>query len=164
MLLSGMRESGSDVVEIDSDPVLFRFILDYLYGVSIEVPSSLIVPLLGLCSCYSMIGMRDKLAEMLGQHLCIENCCSIFAAAGREVFEFLCILLYYRLSYATTDWWLTEDVSSWIRCIWLRSSLQSGTRHSLLQFCCCREDCRIYWAQPGSHRVSSFLCRKLSMA
>ena len=83
MLLSGMRESGSDVVEIDSDPVLFRFILDYLYGVSIEVPSSLIIPLLGLSSSYSMIGMRDKLAEMLGRHLCIENCCSIFAAAGK---------------------------------------------------------------------------------
>ena len=82
MLLSGMRESGSDVVEIDNDPVLFRFILDYLYGVSIEVPSSLIIPLLGLSSSYSMIGMRDKLAEMLGRHLCIENCCSIFAAAG----------------------------------------------------------------------------------
>jgi hypothetical protein len=81
MLMSGMQESGIDVVDMDSDPVLFRFILDYLYGLSIEVPSSLIVPLLGLSSSYSMIGMRDKLAEMLGQHLCIENCCSIFAAA-----------------------------------------------------------------------------------
>lgn len=98
MLLSGMRESGSDVVEIDSDPVLFRFILDYLYGVSIEVPSSLIVPLLGLCSCYSMIGMRDKLAEMLGQHLCIENCCSIFAAAGQEVSKFI-LLFFFVTSY-----------------------------------------------------------------
>lgn len=83
MFLSGMRESGSDIVEIDSDPILFRFILDYLYGVSIEVPSSLIVPLLGLSSSYSMMGMRDKLAETLGQHLSIDNCCSIFAAAGQ---------------------------------------------------------------------------------
>ena len=84
MFLSGMRESGSDIVEIDSDPILFRFILDYLYGVSIEVPSSLIVPLLGLSSSYSMMGMRDKLAETLGQHLSIDNCCSIFAAAGQS--------------------------------------------------------------------------------
>lgn len=80
--MSGMQESSKDVVEIDSDPVLFRYILDYLYGVSIEVPSSLIVPLIGLSSSYSMIGMRDKLADVLGQHLCIDNCCSIFAAAG----------------------------------------------------------------------------------
>jgi hypothetical protein len=81
MLMSGMREAKTDIVDIDSDPELFRFILDYLYGISIEVPSSLIVPLLGLSSSYSMIGMRDKLAEMLGQHLCIDNCCAIFAAA-----------------------------------------------------------------------------------
>lgn len=81
MLTSGMKESDVEIVDIESDPVLFRFVLDYLYGVSVEVPSSLIVPLLGLSSSYSMIGMRDKLAEMLGQHLCIQNCCSIFAAA-----------------------------------------------------------------------------------
>jgi hypothetical protein len=112
MLLSGMRESGSDVVEIDSDPVLFRFILDYLYGVSIEVPSSLIVPLLGLCSCYSMIGMRDKLAEMLGQHLCIENCCSIFAAAGRETSNLLYILYLSRLSSLAFERWLIENIPS----------------------------------------------------
>ena len=81
MLTSGMRESTTDIVEIQGDPILFRFILDYLYGLSIEVPSSLIVPLLGLSSSYSMIGMRDALAELLGQHLCVDNCCSIFAAA-----------------------------------------------------------------------------------
>jgi BTB/POZ domain len=82
MLVSGFRESGSSEVDIDCDPVLFRFILDYLYGAPIEVPSSLIVPLLGLASSYSMIGMRDRLADVLGQNLCIENSCAIFAAAG----------------------------------------------------------------------------------
>jgi hypothetical protein len=96
MILSGMKESEAAVVEIDSDPVLFRFILDYLYGVSIEVPSSLIIPLLGLSSSYSMIGMRDKLAEMLGQHLCIENCCSIFQAAGGSILSVAYQLDFHR--------------------------------------------------------------------
>lgn len=92
MLVSGFRESGTNVVDIDCDPVLFRYVLDYLYGVPIEVPSSLIVPLLGLASSYSMIGMRDRLADVLGQNLCIENSCAIFAAAGA-----LCYCVQYML-------------------------------------------------------------------
>jgi BTB/POZ domain len=87
MLVSGFRESGTNIVDIDCDPTLFRYVLDYLYGVSIEVPSSLIVPLLGLASSYSMIGMRDRLADVLGQNLCIENSCAIFAAAGASVYS-----------------------------------------------------------------------------
>jgi hypothetical protein len=106
MLTSGMKESETDIVEIDSDPILFRFILDYLYGVSIEVPSSLIIPLLGMSSSYSMIGMRDKLSDMLGQHLCIDNCCSILAAAGKwdisccvYLFIFIIFIVLYFFIY-----------------------------------------------------------------
>jgi hypothetical protein len=82
MITSGMKESGAEVIDIDGDAELFRYILDYLYGAPIEVPSSQIVPLLGLASSYSMIGMRDRLADMLGQNMTIDNCCAIFAAAG----------------------------------------------------------------------------------
>ncbi len=81
-MLSGMKESEQrEPIEIVGDPVLFRYVLDYLYGVPIEVPSSLVVPLLGLASSYSMAGMRDRLADMLSQNLCVENCCGILAAA-----------------------------------------------------------------------------------
>ena len=116
-----MRESGSDVVEIDNDPVLFRFILDYLYGVSIEVPSSLIIPLLGLSSSYSMIGMRDKLAEMLGRHLCIENCCSIFAAAGGK--NYVDPIPNYNHSHSPS--------CLKIRCFWLWAVVQPSAGYSV---------------------------------
>lgn len=62
-----MKESAQDVIELqDTDPILFKYILDYLYGVQIEVPSSNVISLLGLANCYSMEGLRDRLAEILG--------------------------------------------------------------------------------------------------
>ena len=81
MLHSGMEEAHSNPIELNNDPVLFKYVLDYLYGVPIEVPSSLVVPLLGMTNSYSMFNMRDRLADLLSQNLCVENCCAIFAAA-----------------------------------------------------------------------------------
>lgn len=43
---------------------------------------------------YSMIPLRDKLGEMLGNNINIANCCSIYAAAG--------ILHTYILTYILT--------------------------------------------------------------
>ena len=80
MLKSGMEET-TNPIEINNDPILFKYVLDYLYGVPIEVPSSLVVPLLGMTNSYAMFGMRDRLADLLSQNLCVENCCAIFAAA-----------------------------------------------------------------------------------
>ena len=61
MILSGMSESGKDIIELkDTDPILFKLILDYTYGVTIEVSSNQIIPLLGLANCYSMAGLRDR--------------------------------------------------------------------------------------------------------
>lgn len=81
LLLSGMSESSQSVIYLDNDPALFRFILNYIYGIHLEVPSSSIISLLGLASSYCMDGLRDKLAEILKENLSIENCCAIFAAA-----------------------------------------------------------------------------------
>lgn len=83
LLMSGMRESESTVITIGDAPHLFKFILDYLYGFSMEVPSSEIVPLLGLANSYSMISLRDSLSRVLIANLSIANCCALFAAAGK---------------------------------------------------------------------------------
>jgi hypothetical protein len=40
MILSGMSESDQKVIDLDADPVLFQYILDFLYGISIEVPKA----------------------------------------------------------------------------------------------------------------------------
>lgn len=66
----GMQESQQQVIELSGvEPHLFKLILDYLYGVRIEVLSSEIVPLLCLASSYCMIGLRDKLGDTLGSNL-----------------------------------------------------------------------------------------------
>jgi hypothetical protein len=84
LILSGMQESFKDVIEIDVPSHLFKFILDYLYGLRIDIPSSEIIPLLGLASSYSMIRLRDKLGDILAENLSLMNCCAIFSAAGDD--------------------------------------------------------------------------------
>lgn len=79
--MSGMSESAIDIIELDVDPVLFQYILNYIYGKPIEVPSTSIISLLGLCNSYCMMSLRDRLALILAHHLTIENCCSILYAA-----------------------------------------------------------------------------------
>eukprot|EP01038_Epipyxis_sp_PR26KG_P015624 gene15624-21117_t len=81
MILCGLQESSLNIIPLDGDPILFRYVLDYMYGLPIDITPSLVIPLLGVSNCYSMIGLRDKLAELLGRKLSIDNCCSIFAAA-----------------------------------------------------------------------------------
>lgn len=80
MVTSGMSESSRDIIPLDVDPELFRSILNYIYGKPIEVPSTSIVALLSLCNSYCMMGLRDRLAIILSQHLSIDNCCSILLA------------------------------------------------------------------------------------
>ena len=82
MIQSGMQESQQNVIHLQAEANLFKFILDYIYGVRIDVPSSEIVPLLCLASSYCMTGLRDKLGDLLGSNLTVANCCSTFAAAG----------------------------------------------------------------------------------
>jgi hypothetical protein len=69
MIMSGMRESVQSVITIKEDPKMFKYILDYIYGVRIDFPSSDVVPLLSLANNYSMMGLRDKLGEILTHHL-----------------------------------------------------------------------------------------------
>lgn len=82
-MLTNMQESSASVIEIssDTDPRLFRLILNYIYGMTISVPSSLISPLLVLASCYSMPSLRDHLADYLKTTLSISNCCSLYVLA-----------------------------------------------------------------------------------
>lgn len=82
LILSGMKESAQTVIDIDEDPNLFKYILDYIYGIRIDIRSENIIPLLGLSNRFSMIGLRNKLGDILINNLSIANCCSIFAAAG----------------------------------------------------------------------------------
>jgi hypothetical protein len=82
MILSGMQESEMPIIEIQEEAHLFKYILDYIYGVRVELPSSDIISLLGLANHYSMVNLRDKLGEMLANNLTVKNCCTIYAAAG----------------------------------------------------------------------------------
>lgn len=99
MLLSGMKESDQSVIELDVDPTLFKYVLDYIYGIRIEIQSSEIIPLLGLSSSYSMIGLRDKLGDMLGANITVQNCCAIFAAAGMLLRTFLLLDVFCQCQY-----------------------------------------------------------------
>jgi hypothetical protein len=83
LLKSNMSESTLPRINltVGFEPELFRFILDYIYGLPIVVPSSEICPLLGLSSSFSMVGLRTQLAQILGCRVTLDNCCSIFAAA-----------------------------------------------------------------------------------
>ena len=61
LMLSGMSESEKDIITLqDTDPTLFKFVLDYTYGVVLEVSSNQIIPLLGLANCFSMDGLRER--------------------------------------------------------------------------------------------------------
>lgn len=81
MILSGMSETKQDVVQLDADRSLFGFILRHIYGEVIEVELSQLVPLLGMAASFSMSNLRDQLANILANHISIDNCCSILATA-----------------------------------------------------------------------------------
>ena len=82
MIMSGMQESGQSIIELNNvEKHLFKYILDYIYGVRVQLISSDVVPLLGLANSYSMIELREKLGNILYNNLSVTNCCSIFAAA-----------------------------------------------------------------------------------
>ena len=83
ILRSSMQESSQSRIEITTtfDPSLFQYLIDYIYGLAIVIPSSSIPPLLGMASSFSMIGLRNQLASQLGSRVTLENCCSIFAVA-----------------------------------------------------------------------------------
>ena len=69
LILSGLSESTQDVIDLpDTDPTLFKCILDYLYSVQIEISYTNIIPLLELANCYNMQCLRDRLADILGQY------------------------------------------------------------------------------------------------
>jgi WD40 repeat protein len=81
LVSSGMSESMQEIIDLDADPALFKHLLNYTYGQSIEVSSTQLIALLGSCNAYSMMGLRDRLAELLINTLSVENCCSILSAA-----------------------------------------------------------------------------------
>lgn len=84
LMMSGMQESHQSIIDIDADPHLFQAVLDYIYGKEITVSSSMLIPLLGLASCYAFSTLRDQLADSLFKGITIENCCHIFAAADKH--------------------------------------------------------------------------------
>ncbi|RYZ56153.1 MAG: BTB/POZ domain-containing protein [Sphingobacteriales bacterium] len=81
MMTSGMAETTQAEIQIDADPVLFKHVLDYIYGLGIEVSSTQLLPLLGLCNSYSMCGLRERLATLLESILSVDTCCPILSAA-----------------------------------------------------------------------------------
>eukprot|EP01041_Mallomonas_annulata_P001883 gene1883-3651_t len=81
LINSGMQESDSRLIHIKEDGDLFKTCLDFLYGLPIRIESSQVIPLLGLANSYSMINLRDQLADRLEANLTVENCCAIYAAA-----------------------------------------------------------------------------------
>lgn len=81
MILSGMSESAQDTITLDIEPFLFRYILDYIYGLTIHVPSTHLISLLGVANCYCMTGLASNLAIVLGKNLSISNCCALYSAA-----------------------------------------------------------------------------------
>jgi hypothetical protein len=83
MMMTALRDSTLPIVDIspDTDPKLFRMILDHIYGKAINVPESSIYSLLALANCYSLPCLRDNLAEHLVSTLSLSNCCRLFALA-----------------------------------------------------------------------------------
>mmetsp|Transcript_6930 Transcript_6930/g.7176 ORF Transcript_6930/g.7176 Transcript_6930/m.7176 type:complete len:287 (-) Transcript_6930:1462-2322(-) len=81
LIRSGLQDSDRRVFHIKEEGVLFKLCLDFLYGLPICIESSQVIPLLGLANAYSMISLRDQLADSLEMNLSVENCCAIFAAA-----------------------------------------------------------------------------------
>ena len=81
MFLSGMIETEMREIPLDEDPTLFKYILEFVYGITIRMESSKIVPLLSIASAYAMITLRDMLADKLEHHLTVENACVVLLAA-----------------------------------------------------------------------------------
>ena len=77
------------IIHIREDGSLFKCCLDYIYGLPITIESSQIMPLLGLANKYSMISLRDQLADRLQSNLTVENSCVLFAAA--DTFGCICL-------------------------------------------------------------------------
>ena len=80
-MLSGMKEAQQETISLDVDPHLFRLLLQYIYGQSITASLIQLVPLLSLAVSFSMVALRDKLAQILANNISIDNCCSILSTA-----------------------------------------------------------------------------------
>jgi len=82
LLASGMRESSQPTINLDeADPLLFRHVLDYMYGRPVDLQSTDVIALLELASRYQVEGLAEQACEALAVHLDTENCSAVYAAA-----------------------------------------------------------------------------------
>ena len=84
MLMSRMAEGSCDVLELhDTEPAAVKLLLDYIYAVPVQLPSTHVVATLGLATRYQVGGLRDQACRALRAALDVENCAAIFAAADQ---------------------------------------------------------------------------------
>ncbi|CAM9389207.1 unnamed protein product, partial [Chrysoparadoxa australica] len=82
LMTTEMKESKQSVIELqDTDPAAFRTLLDYMYGMPINVPVLQITSVLGLACRYQVSGLTKQVCSVLTTALDPENSASIFAAA-----------------------------------------------------------------------------------
>jgi kelch-like protein 26 len=82
MLRSGMMETTMPVISFSEDSsTLFQVVLDYLYGVPVEICRSQCINLLGLASKYQLEGLKTQICDCLAAALTPDTCCAVFEAA-----------------------------------------------------------------------------------
>lgn len=77
-----LRQSGEEVIDVmDTHPGTFEHLLDYIYGKSVNIPSTELVEVLGLASRYQVAGLVEQVCIALKRDLNARTCSTVLSAA-----------------------------------------------------------------------------------
>eukprot|EP00611_Tribonema_gayanum_P012067 TRINITY_DN2257_c0_g2_i7.p1 TRINITY_DN2257_c0_g2~~TRINITY_DN2257_c0_g2_i7.p1 ORF type:complete len:623 (+),score=204.48 TRINITY_DN2257_c0_g2_i7:1975-3843(+) len=84
LMSTDMREGRQSCIELgdtETDPELFRCLLDYMYGKTLNVELSNVARLLQVANQYQVVGLRQQLSEILMSHLNVTNSVQMYMVA-----------------------------------------------------------------------------------
>lgn len=90
LVISNLKESREEIININCDPILFKYILNYIYGIRCHISTSQLLPLLSVANEYSMFGLCETLSDILIDQLTNENCCTLYSTGELYQFSNLC--------------------------------------------------------------------------
>jgi hypothetical protein len=82
MFENGMKETGKEDIWLpDTDVHAFGLMLDYMYGLPVEIKSSQCLSLLGVSAKWGVHALREACCSVLGSSISSETCWDILAAS-----------------------------------------------------------------------------------
>ncbi|CAM9192667.1 unnamed protein product [Phaeothamnion confervicola] len=85
MMTTPMRESRQDEIALqDTDPKMFKVLLDYMYGVPISIGSDELTTLIGMAARYNVEGLVNQISALLALNVNAQNCTAVFSVADEH--------------------------------------------------------------------------------